>query len=75
MSGKEFRLFGPTGKFPRGKLNEDDEGELTMGVAADGGTVILNFGKPVAWVGLPPALARELAASLIKKADEAAKRQ
>lgn len=30
--------------------------------------VILDFGTPVAWVGMPPGAARELAASLIKHA-------
>ena len=64
--------FGPTGKFPRGKLHNSDEGELRMGVTVNQGTVILAFGKEVAWVGLTPQRARELAAHLIESADEAA---
>lgn len=68
-----FKLFGETGKFPRGKLHADDEGELQMGVTVNQGTVILAFGKPVAWLGLTPQIARALAATLIERADEAAK--
>lgn len=68
-----FRLFGETGKFPRGKLHDSDEGELQLGVTVNQGTVILAFGKPVAWLGLTPQIARQLAATLIERADEAAK--
>ena len=68
-----FKLFGETGRFPRGKLHEGDEGELQMGVTVNQGTVILAFGKPVAWLGLTPQIARTLAANLIERADEAAK--
>ncbi len=48
-------MIGPSGQFPKGKLNEDDQGELTIGVATDKEkkTVIINFGKRVAWIGLP----------------------
>lgn len=74
MSGP-FTPFGATGKFPRGKLHESDEGELQLGVTVKQGTVIVAFGKPVAWLGLTPAIARDLAATLIERADEAAKAQ
>lgn len=67
--------FGATNRYPRGRLNETDEGELQMGVAVDQGTVILAFGKPIAWLGLTPAIARDLAQTLIHRADEAAKAQ
>ena len=73
--GGGFKRFGPTGKFPRGKLHESDEGELRIGVTVKQGTVIVVFGKEVAWLGLPPQVARDLAASLIERADEAAKAQ
>ena len=56
--------LGATGKFPQGKLNPDDEGELTVGVADDGKLVHVNFGKPVAWFALPPDIALALASSL-----------
>jgi len=66
------RQLGATGSFPDGVLNEDDEGELKMGVAYDpqNGIVRLHFGKPVAWLGLPPATAVALGKSLIQKAGE-----
>ena len=73
--GNPFKLFGETGRFPRGKLNASDEGEIQLGVTTHGGTVILAFGKEVAWLGLPPQQARELARALIAKADEATKAQ
>lgn len=28
-------LLGATGKFPKGKMNDDDEGELKLGIAKD----------------------------------------
>lgn len=70
-----FRLFGATGKFPRGKLHEADEGEIQMGVTVNQGTVVIAFGKPVGWLGLPPQQARELGHMLIARADDAAKAQ
>jgi hypothetical protein len=63
--------LGKTGRFPRGHLNQHDEGELQIGVAADTekGVVILNFGTPVAWTALPPRVARQLGEALIKQAE------
>jgi hypothetical protein len=65
------KKFGPTGNFPMGKMNTDDEGELQMGVTNDpqNGTVVLAFGKPIAWIGLYPAQARAMAEALIKHAE------
>lgn len=64
------KLLGATGNFPRGKLNADDEGGLTMGLSVKDKTVILSFGKPVAWLGLDKQTALMLGASLISKAQE-----
>jgi len=46
---------GPTGYFPKGKLNDEDEGELQFSIAADKQrkVALINFGTPVKWVGLP----------------------
>jgi hypothetical protein len=61
--------LGATGEFPDGKLNDHDEGELRFGVITDAeGNVCMHFGKPVAWFGMPPAQAVELAQLLIKHA-------
>jgi len=61
--------LGPTDKHPNGKLNKDDEGEIRFAVGSHDGNVILDFGSPVAWVGMPPPLARQLAAMLIRHAN------
>ncbi|MFQ5921193.1 MAG: hypothetical protein ACE5JV_04160, partial [Nitrososphaerales archaeon] len=57
---RELRL-GPTGAFPQGELNEDDEGEIRIGVTQTQGKVILAFGKHIDWIGFGPEQARELA--------------
>lgn len=76
MKIKHFTL-GATGRHPYGKVDETDEGELRMAVRADHqqGIVRIEFGKPIAWLGLPEAGARELAALLMTKADELKARQ
>lgn len=56
-------------KFPRGKLNADDEGALTVGVAVKDRTVIINFFKPCAWLGLDRATALALADTIRKHAE------
>ena len=67
------RPVGATGTFPMGKLNDDDQGGIKMAIAYDpiDGLVRVEFGKPVAWLGLPPNEAKALAAILLKKAAEA----
>ncbi len=62
--------LGATGEFPDGKLNKDDEGELRMAVGVSDGNVILDFGKPVHWLGLPKEHAIKLAKLLLEKAEE-----
>lgn len=44
--------YRPKPSYPRGKLNAHDEGQLRMAFAIKGNTLILDFGKPVAWIGL-----------------------
>ena len=56
--------LGATGKFPNGKLNESDEGELEFDIANDGKLVHFNFGQPVSWFAVPPNVALEIAARL-----------
>jgi len=60
---------GATKRFPKGMLDADDEGELQFAVGDRDGVVVLDFGKPIAWLGLPPVNARALAALLVKRAD------
>ncbi len=61
---------GPTGEFPRGQIHRTDEGAIRMAVTIERGTIILAFGKPVAWVGMSRIEACELADMLKKKAAE-----
>lgn len=65
------RRAGATGDHPQGRLNADDQGGLRMAIAADvgGGVVRVDFGKPVAWLGLDKATALALAANLTKHAN------
>ena len=65
--------LGATGEFPEGHLNDDDEGEIKMASAHDPSTgkVIINFGKPTAWIGMSPTDARLVASSLIDHANRA----
>jgi hypothetical protein len=65
--------LGATGNFPQGKLHQSDEGELQLAFMVKDGKVIVNFGKPVAWLGLAPADARQFAVFLMKRANEADK--
>ncbi len=65
--------LGGTDKFPQGKLTEDDEGEIKMAVAVQGKKVIVDFGKPTAWIGMDAQQAADLAALLIYHAKELAK--
>jgi hypothetical protein len=58
-------------QYPDGKLNATDEGALQIAVFTEDGNVIINFGKPVNWVGMPPDQARALAALLVAQADAA----
>lgn len=62
--------LGPTGDFPQGRLNETDEGGLRFAVGSDRDTetVILDFGKPVAWLGMRPEDAERLAEMLTEHA-------
>ena len=71
MKFKGFRL-GATGKFPQGRADQHDEGELRMAIVADHQQAIVRlvFGTPIAWLGLSARDARQLATMLNEKADE-----
>ena len=61
--------LGATGEFPDGKIDQHDEGELNIGMRVEGENVIIDFGKPVVWLGFPPEVARNMAAMLIEHAN------
>lgn len=64
------KILGPTGKFPNGKLNENDEGELVFGIAIDEGKMVMNFGKPIKWIGFEKKQVEELITYLSEKVKE-----
>ena len=63
--------FGATGRYPEGKLSDTDEGEIRFGVASYRGKVVIDFGKSVRSIGFTPAQAREIADTLVKRAEAA----
>jgi len=69
------RPFGATGNFPQGKLNDTDEGALKIGITYDklDGIVRVEFGKPTAWIGMPPPQAIEFANLILMHAKEGKK--
>lgn len=64
---------GALGDFPEGKLTPTDEGAVQFAIGDKDGKVVLDFGTPVAWVGMTPQQAADLAATLFKHAKEAAR--
>lgn len=61
--------IGATGRFPQGKLTEDDEGEIRFGIGVDKNKVIFDFGSPVVWLGMPAEAAFEIAEQIKRAAD------
>lgn len=64
--------FGPTGYIKGGNAYPDDAGELIFGVAADHANrlVILQFGAPVAWIGLSADEAKQMVVELLRVLQE-----
>ena len=70
MKAYQSQSLGATGEFPRGKLDESDEGEIRIAVSSnvESETVVLAFGKSIEWVGMTPQQAVEIAKCLIRHA-------
>ena len=64
-------MLGPTGRFPGGKLTENDEGEIAFAVGVLKEKVVVNFGAPIASLGMSPDEAEKLAILLIRRAGQA----
>lgn len=60
--------LGPTGEFPRGKLNPNDEGGLTLAVGDEGGMVRIDFGKKIKWLAMTPEEALTFASAIASHA-------
>ena len=70
--GADGPQLGATGQFPDGKLSDNDEGEIMIGIAVYRGKVLFNFGKSVRGIGFTPEQAEQIGRDLINKAREAA---
>lgn len=62
---------GPTGDFPKGKMDQEDEGGLNIGVGSRGRKVMMVFGKTVAWIGMEADDAEKVADAIRVAASEA----
>lgn len=58
------KSLGATGRHPQGRLVQDDEGEIRLAVGHANGKVVVEFGKPIAWIGFTPEQALDLAQSI-----------
>lgn len=56
----------PKIRYPRGRLTAGDEGALAMTMLVTGNTLVIDFGKPVAWIGLGLQEVRDLRERLEK---------
>jgi hypothetical protein len=57
-------------KYPRGKLNDDDEGSLEIYITVRDKTLIIEFGKELSWIGMSRNEAIVFAQTIIKRAEE-----
>lgn len=57
-------------EWPEGRLSGDDDGQAVymIGSDPDKQVVVIDFGKPTKWIGMPPQDAVDLAQLLIKHA-------
>lgn len=56
--------------YSQGRLGADDDGDLAMAIGADPAKkiVVIDYGKLIQWVGMPPEQAVKMAEMLIEKA-------
>jgi hypothetical protein len=68
IEAQQLKL-GATGAKPLPPVSRDDEGEIQLAVSGDAlhRKVFLNFGKPIAWVGLTAEQAMDVGLSLIEQ--------
>jgi hypothetical protein len=69
---KRLLGLGATGEYPNGRLNDRDEGEIKIAIAADTANqvVLIDFGKPIVSLGLTGEQAADIAELLHAKALE-----
>lgn len=59
---------GAVGDYPAGRLCPADEGALQFSLGERDGKVLIDFGQPVAWMGMSPQQAADFASALLKHA-------
>lgn len=72
LKGSTSQFRGPIGAYPDGMLTKQDEGSIQFAIGEKDGKVVLDFGAPVAWIGVTPQQAMDIASALMKRAREAA---
>lgn len=65
---------GALGDFPAGQLTKSDEGAIQFAIGDKDGKVVIEFGTPVAWLGMTPQEAADFATALLKRARLAARK-
>lgn len=73
MDTTSFR--GAIGSYPAGKLRASDEGAIQFAVGEKDGKVVIDFGTPVAWLGMTPQEAADIASAILRKAREVGRKQ
>lgn len=68
MSDQMRKLMG---EYPQGRLNDNDAGAIALTIREEGGKVVIEFPKSVAWIGFTGDQAIEIAKTLIKHARKA----
>lgn len=58
-------------EYPDGKLNEEDEGAIQVGIGIDNGRVMIIWPKPITWIAYDPDGADEFADAIKEKAQMA----
>lgn len=66
---------GSIGAYPHGQLSATDEGSIQFAVGEKDGKVVIDFGTPVAWLGMTAQQAADLASTILSKAREVGRKQ
>lgn len=73
LAGRDPETSTSTPDYPRGKLNEEDEGAISIAFTVEQDCVVIRFPKPITWLGLPAELADAMGQRLLERAEEAKK--
>ena len=56
--------------YPRGKLNQADEGAALIKIFAKDNTVVIDFGKDIKWIGMDKNSAIQMGNAIIEQANK-----